>query len=150
MANNPPSIVVTGISGNLGQHLLPLLGDFRVVGVDLHPPATDQSLQFAQIDLGEESSCLQFLQLLRDVRPVAVLHLAFVVDAARSGILDRDRIWKINVAGTARVMEAITEANRDWPMVEKFVALSSVSAYGPNLSKPATEDTQLAAHTYVY
>jgi nucleoside-diphosphate-sugar epimerase len=150
MGNGPPSIVVTGISGNLGRRLLPLLGGFRVVGVDFRPPVTDQPLQFEQMDLGEEASCLQFIQLMREVRPVAVLHLAFVLDAVRTDVLDRDRMWKINVAGTARVMEAITEANRDWPMIEKFIFLSSVSAYGPNLSKLATEETPLAAHTYVY
>ncbi len=150
MGNSIPSIVVTGISGNLGRQLLPLLRAFRVVGVDFRPPQTDQSLQFEQMDLAEEASCLQLLQLFRDVRPVAVIHLAFVMDAVRTGLLDPDRIWKTNVAGTARVMEAVTEANRDWPMVEKFVFLSSVSAYGPDLSKPATEEAALAAHTYTY
>src|SRR5215469_2673822 len=108
MGNATPSIVVTGVSGNLGHRLLPMLGQYRVVGVDFRPPAIDRPLQFEQMDLGEEASCLQFLQLLRDVRPVAVLHLAFVVDAARTGILDRDRMWQVNVAGTARIMEAIT------------------------------------------
>jgi len=150
MASGPPSIVVTGISGNLGRRLLPLLTDFRVVGVDIRPPVTGATLQFEQLDLGEEPSCLQFLQLLRDVRPVAVIHLAFVMDAVRTGVLDRDRMWKINVAGTARVMEAVTEANREWPMVEKFVFLSSVSAYGPNLTTAVDEDAPLSAHTYVY
>lgn len=150
MGNAPPSIIVTGISGNLGRRLLPLLSDFRVVGVDFRPPTTDHSLQFEQMDLGEEASCLQLLQLMREVRPVALVHLAFVMDAVRTGILDRDRMWKVNVAGTARVMEAITEANREWPMVEKFVFVSSVSAYGPRLTNPATEDTPLAAHTYLY
>ncbi|HEY4053112.1 MAG TPA: NAD-dependent epimerase/dehydratase family protein [Terriglobales bacterium] len=150
MGNGPPSIIVTGISGNLGRRLLPLLSGFRVVGVDIRPPATDQPLQYAQMDLGEEASCLQFIQLMREVRPVAVVHLAFVMDMVRAGILDRDRMWKINVAGTARVMEAITEANRDWPMVEKFIFLSSVSAYGTGLTIPVTEDAPLAAHTYVY
>jgi nucleoside-diphosphate-sugar epimerase len=47
-------------------------------------------------------------------------------------------------------MEAVTEANREWPMVEKFIFMSSVSAYAPGLSTPATEDTPLAAHTYTY
>ena len=150
MGNGPPSIIVTGISGNLGRRLLPMLAGFRVVGVDFRSPATDLSVQFEQMDLAEESSCLQFIQLLRDVRPVAVVHLAFVMDAVRTGFLDRERIWKVNVAGTARVMEAVTEANRDWPMVEKFIFLSSVSAYGPGLSKAATEETPLAAHTYAY
>jgi nucleoside-diphosphate-sugar epimerase len=54
------------------------------------------------------------------------------------------------VAGTARVLEAVTEANREWPMVEKFIFMSSVSAYGPGLSTPATEETPLGAHTYAY
>lgn len=150
MANSTPSIVVTGISGNLGRQLLPLLSSFRVVGVDFRPPQADLPLQFEQMDLAEEASCLQLIQLFKDVRPVAVVHLAFVMDAVRTGVLDAERIWKVNVAGTARVMEAVTEANRDWPMVEKFVFVSSVSAYGPDLSKPATEETPLAAHTYQY
>jgi len=51
MGNSIPSIVVTGISGNLGRQLLPLLGAFRVVGVDFRPPKTDQPLQFEQMDL---------------------------------------------------------------------------------------------------
>src|SRR5438270_3919638 len=150
MGNSTPSIVVTGMSGNLGQQLLPLLNSFRIVGVDFRRPQTDHALQFEQMDLSEEASCLQLLQLMKDVRPIAVVHLAFVMDAVRTGIREPERIWKTNVAGTARVMEAVTEANRDWPMVEKFIFLSSVSAYGPDLSTPATEDTPLAAHTYQY
>jgi nucleoside-diphosphate-sugar epimerase len=150
MADALPSIVVTGISGNLGQRLLPMLTGFHVVGVDFRPPQGNLPVQFVKMDLGQEASCQQLLQLLRDVRPTAVVHLAFVMDAVRTGVLDRDRIWQINVAGTARVMEAISEANREWPMVEKFIFMSSVSAYGPGLSKPATEDTPLAAHTYLY
>ena len=65
MGNSIPSIVVTGISGNLGRQLLPLLRAFRVVGVDFRPPNTDQPLQFEQMDLAEEASCLQLLQLFR-------------------------------------------------------------------------------------
>src|SRR5436305_5963497 len=149
MAEGPPAIVVTGISGNLGRRLLPMLSAFRVVGVDMRPPATSLPIQFVKMDLGPESSCLEFLQLIRDVRPVAVIHLAFVMDAVRTGVLDRDRMWQINVAGTARVMEAVTEANRDWPMVEKFIFMRSVAAYGPDLRRPATEESQLAAHPEV-
>jgi nucleoside-diphosphate-sugar epimerase len=146
-----PVVVVTGIAGNLGSRLLPLLGPFSVIGVDLNPPQTDRSLQFERLDLGEESSTRAFFELMRDTRPVAVVHLAFVIDPVRTGVLDTERMWQINVAGTARVMEAVTEANRtaDAP-TSKFIFPSSVSAYGPNLPGPATEDSVLAAHTLPY
>jgi nucleoside-diphosphate-sugar epimerase len=150
MTDAPPAVVVTGISGNLGRRLLPVLQGFRAVGVDFRPPQSDAPMRFVQMDLGLESSCLELLQLIREVRPVAVVHLAFVLDAARMSVLDRDRMWQINVAGTARVMEAVTEANRDWPMVEKMIFMSSVAAYGSGLYQPATEDRQLAAHGYIY
>src|SRR5437588_7219872 len=60
-------------------------------------------------------------------------------------------MWQINVAGTARVMEAITEANRVGDdVIRQFIFPSSVSAYGPNLPAPATEESALAAHTLPY
>src|SRR5580692_6927311 len=105
MASAKPVVVVTGIAGNLGSRLLPLLGDFSVIGVDLHPPQTDLPLQFEHLDLGDESSTRTLYQLLRDTQPVSVVHLACVVDAVRSGVLNSERMWQINVAGTARVME---------------------------------------------
>ena len=87
MASAKPVVVVTGIAGNLGSRLLPLLGDFSVVGVDLHPPQTDLSLQFERMDLGTESCTRALYEMLRDTRPVAVVHLAFVIDAVRTGCL---------------------------------------------------------------
>jgi nucleoside-diphosphate-sugar epimerase len=151
MSSEKPVIVVTGIAGNLGSRLLPLLGSFSVIGVDLSPPQTDRSLQFERLDLGEESSTRVFYEMLRDTQPVSVIHLAFVIDPVRTGVLDAERMWQINVAGTARVMEAVTEANRtaDSP-IRQFIFPSSVSAYGPNLPAPATEDSVLAAHTLPY
>lgn len=155
MSSEKPVVVITGIAGNLGSRLLPLLGNFSVIGVDLNPPRTDRlsqsALQFEKLDLGDEASTRVFYELLRDTRPVSVVHLAFVIDPVRTGVLDLERMWQINVAGTARVMEAVTEANRnsDSP-IRRFVFPSSVSAYGPNLPTPATEDSVLSAHTLPY
>jgi nucleoside-diphosphate-sugar epimerase len=146
-----PVVVVTGISGNLGGRLLPLLGSYSVIGVDVSPPRTDAELQFEQLDLGEESSTRKLYELLRDTHTYAVVHLAFVIDPVRTGVLDVERMWRINVAGTARVMEAVTEANRTTDDgVKQFIFPSSVSAYGPNLPAPATEESPLAAHTLPY
>jgi len=102
------------------------------------------------MDLGKEDSCRELFLLLRQSRPFAVLHLAFVIDPMRTGVLDLDRMWQINVAGTARIMEAITEANREDAIVTKFLYLSSVSAYGSDLPEAVTEDFPLAGHTLPY
>jgi nucleoside-diphosphate-sugar epimerase len=79
------------------------------------------------------------------------VHLAFVIDPQRSGVVDVDRMWRINVAGTARVVEAIAEANRSGgATIRQFVFPSSVSAYGPDMPAAVAEDAPLAAHTLPY
>jgi nucleoside-diphosphate-sugar epimerase len=150
MGSARASVLVTGISGNLGLRLLPLLADYQVIGVDLNPPQGTVPLRFVSMDLGVEDSCRALFLLLKEARPAAVIHLAFVIDPLRTGVLDVERMWQINVAGTARVMEAITEANRDEAIVGKFIFPSSVSAYGPDLPGPVAEDFPLGAHTLPY
>src|SRR5271155_5249740 len=151
MDSAKPTILITGVSGNLGQRLIPQLSEYSVVGVDIAPPAHSQIDRFVPIDLGTEESTRELLLLLRESQPVSVVHLAFVIDPQRSGVLDVDRMWRINVAGTARVMEAITEANRNaGAAIRQFIFPSSVSAYGSDLPAPVAEDAPLAAHTLPY
>ena len=146
-----PTIIVTGVSGNLGQRLVPQLSDYAVVGVDVTPPTHSPIDRFVPLDLGKEESTRELLLLLRELQPVSLVHLAFVIDPQRSGVLDVDRMWRINVAGTARVMEAITEANRSTgSTIRQFIFPSSVSAYGSDLSVPVAEDSPLGAHTLPY
>ena len=146
-----PTIIVTGVSGNLGQRLVPQLSDYRVVGVDITPPTHSPVARFVPLDLGREESTRELLSLLRELQPVSVVHLAFVIDPQRSGVLDVDRMWRINVAGTARMMEAVAEANRNaGATIRQFIFLSSVSAYGSDMPAPATEDSPLSAHTLPY
>jgi nucleoside-diphosphate-sugar epimerase len=150
-SSEKPTVVVTGVSGNLGVRLLPLLRDFSIVGIDIVPPKTDVPLRFIRMDLGLEESCRTLFNLLRELRPVAVVHLAFVLDPVRTGVLDVDRMWQINVAGTARVMEAITEANRNQDDgIRQFIFISSVASYGPDLPGPVAEEFPLAGHTLPY
>src|SRR5580698_10638590 len=146
-----PTIIITGVSGNLGQRLVPQLSDYTVVGVDVTPPTHSTIDRFVPLDLGKEESARELLLLLREVQPTSVVHLAYVIDPQRSGVLDVDRMWRINVAGTARVMEAITEANRTTARnIRQFIFPSSVSAYGSDLAAPVAEDGPLAAHTLPY
>ncbi len=146
-----PTIIVTGVSGNLGQRLVQQLSDYTVVGIDVTPPTHSQVDRFVPLDLGREESTRELLLLLRELQPVSVVHLAFVIDPQRTGVLDVDRMWRINVAGTARVMEAITEANRNTETtIRQFIFPSSVSAYGSDLPAPVTEDSPLGADTLPY
>jgi len=150
MSSDRPRVLVTGISGNLGLRLLAQLTDFDVIGVDMVPPRTDLPLRFERIDLAAEASRVQLAELLRSTGARSVAHLAFVIDPVRTDVLDRDLMWRINVAGTGRVMDAIAEVNRASGAVRKFVFPSSVSAYGPDLPPEVGEDHPLGAHTLPY
>jgi nucleoside-diphosphate-sugar epimerase len=146
------TVFVTGVAGNLGNRLLANLGNRRIIGVDMRPPASglDVFTHFEEMDLGEERSCQRMVSILRQYQVATVIHLAFVIDPLQNGILDVDRMWRINVAGTARVMEAIAEVNRMGGDVRKFIFPSSVSAYGPDTPELVTEDFPLGAHTLPY
>jgi nucleoside-diphosphate-sugar epimerase len=146
-----PTVLITGIAGNLGLRLLQQLPDCNVIGADIREPENAATLsRFEKIDLGEERSCDQLLELMRAHRPEAVAHLAFVLDPLRTGVINKKRMWLINVAGTSRVTEAIAEHNRMLGGIDKFVFPSSALVYGPELAKPATEDTPLNAQSLPY
>ena len=141
-----PALLITGVSGNLGLRVLEFLPEFDVIGVDVVAPATPSKLAvFEKVDLAEERSCHQLLELLRKYRPEGVAHLAFI-----NNPVDRQRMWHINVSGTGRVLEAVAEHNRMLGGVHKFVVRSSALAYGPNLAKPVSEDAPLQAHILPY
>jgi len=128
-------VAVTGVSGFLGQRLLPLLDASphvdRIVGLDIRDPARRaRKLEFHRVDvLGAD---LQ--PYLRDVS--AIVHLA----AAIGPLLDDALFTRVNVEGTRRVLSAAT-ANG----VRKIVRPSSTAVYGAwaNNPVPITEDAPL-------
>jgi UDP-glucose 4-epimerase len=151
-----PTVLITGVSGNVGFHLLRELADFQVIGADIRKPAgrpdvaSGDLFRFEEIDLAEERSCRQILELMRAYRPEAVVHLAFVVDPLRNGGLDEKSMWLVNVVGTSRVIEAIAEHNRMIGGIEKFIFPSSASVYGPSPAAPVGEDAPLNAQELPY
>ncbi|HEX3155103.1 MAG TPA: NAD-dependent epimerase/dehydratase family protein, partial [Candidatus Angelobacter sp.] len=153
MAVSPqkPSVLITGVSGNLGIRLVKQLADFNVIGTDVREPEDTSALaRFEKIDLAEERSCDQLLELMRTHRPESVVHLAFILDPLRSGVMEKKHMWRVNVAGTSRVTEAIAEYNRMLGVIDKFIFPSSALVYGPDLAKPVTEDAHLNAQSLPY
>ncbi|MGE5324217.1 MAG: NAD-dependent epimerase/dehydratase family protein [Actinomycetota bacterium] len=146
-----PTVLITGVAGNLGLRLLEHVERFQVIGADVREPADPAAMfRFEKVDLGEERSCDQLLDLMRAYRPEAVVHLAFIVDPLRSGVLNPRQMWMVNVAGTSRVTEAIAEHNRMIGGIDKFIFPTSAMVYGPELDKPATEDAPLKAQGLPY
>lgn len=146
-----PAILVTGLSGNLGQHLAPLLKSNPLVGVDLYRPRVNHpQVEFCQLDLSQPDAPEAIENLLRGSQVRLVVHLAFVLDPTRTGAHDRARQWEINVRGTGHLLDAIEQVNRDQRQVEFFLYPSSVTSYGPRLPGPVDEDFPQQPHTYTY
>jgi nucleoside-diphosphate-sugar epimerase len=128
-------IAVTGISGFLGQRLLPLLDASprvdRVIGLDVRDPARRaRKLEFHRLDvLGAD--------LTSYVRGAdAIVHLAAVVGPMN----DEELFARVNVGGTRRVLDTATRAG-----IAKVVRPSSTAVYGAwaNNPVPLTEDAPL-------
>ena len=114
MGDAKPTVVVTGISGNLGTRLLPQLARVQCDWSGRKSARDRSSFAIRAHGSGGGGILPPALSFAcATSRAEAVVHLAFVLDPVRAGVLDVDRMWQINVAGTARVMEAITEANHD-------------------------------------
>jgi nucleoside-diphosphate-sugar epimerase len=144
-------ILVTGLSGNLGRHLAPELKDYPLVGVDLYGPRVDHpQVEFHALDLSQTDAPSVLESVLREARVRQIVHLAFVLDPARTGALTRERQWEINVRGTAHLLEGVERVNRNQRQVDHLLYLSSVTSYGPHLPGPVTEDYPQQPHTYTY
>jgi nucleoside-diphosphate-sugar epimerase len=149
--SSQPPILITGLSGNLGRHLAPYLKDSPLVGVDLYGPRLDHPrVEFHSLDLSQPDVTTTLETVLADSGARQVVHLAFVLDPARTGAMTRERQRQINVGGTAHLLDAIESVNRDGCRVEHLMYLSSVTSYGPDLPAPVTEDHPQNPHTYTY
>jgi nucleoside-diphosphate-sugar epimerase len=127
-------IAVTGVSGLLGQRLLPLLdaaGNDSIIGLDVRDPARrTRRFQFQRVDIAGT-----------DLRPFldgvgTIVHLAAIVGA----IPDVSLMTRVNVDGLRNVLRAASEVG-----VRKVVRASSAAVYGawPNNPVPLSEDAPL-------
>ena len=114
-------VVITGATGNVGAALVRVLagdpGISELVGIARRPaPPGFPLTRFIRLDVGHDD--------LADVLAGAdaVVHLAWEIQPSR----DRDRLWRSNVLGTRRVLDACVAGG-----VQRFVMASSIGVYSP-------------------
>lgn len=128
-------VAVTGVSGLIGQHVLPLLDADpdvdRIVGLDVREPARRaRHFEFHRVDLAGTE-----LKPLLDGVDV-VVHLASLSDS----IPDEALMTRVNIEATRRLLDAAAAAG-----VGRVVRVSTTAVYGawPNNPVPLTEDAPL-------
>ncbi len=136
-AASPPqagAVLVTGVCGRLGKHLVRVLHrERRVVGVDRRAFADKpKDIEHAQVDLRRT----KLKDVFRAGEIQAVVHLGVMHDP-RASAADHHS-W--NVAGFGKLLEYVAQFR-----VPKLVVLSSANVYGPQPSNPQflTEDAPL-------
>ncbi len=132
----PLTVAVTGVSGFVGQRLLPLLDAApevgEVVGLDVRePPRRGRRLVMRRVDLA--GADLEGVLSGADV----IVHLAGIVDP----IPDDALMARVNVDGTHRLLEAAARTG-----VRRIVRISPTMVYGawPTNPVPITERAPLA------
>jgi UDP-glucose 4-epimerase len=112
-------VVITGATGNVGTAVVAALhgAGFELVGLSRRdPPAQFPVARFVTGDVA--TADLEAVFAGSD----AVVHLAWQIQPSR----DRERVWRTNVLGTRRVLDAALAAR-----VPRLVVASSIGVYGP-------------------
>jgi UDP-glucose 4-epimerase len=135
-AGFPRTVLVTGISGNLGRALAKLLHtETRVVGIDRRPFAgKPKDIEHFQVDIRKARVEDAFRR-----HPVeALVHLGIMHDPR----MPFSEAHSFNVLGTHKILEMCVRHG-----VKKVVVLSSANVYGPlpDNSSFLTEETPLMA-----
>jgi UDP-glucose 4-epimerase len=132
----PATVLVTGISGNLGRALAKLLHtEAHVVGIDRRPfPRRPKDIAHHQVDIRKA----RVEEAFRQHRIEALIHLGIMHDPR----MPRSEAHSFNVIGTHKILDMCVRH-----AVKKVVILSSANVYGPrpDNSNFLPEETPLMA-----
>jgi len=129
--------LVTGATGHIGNNLVrALLARGERVRVLCRPDSSPKPLAGLDVERveGDLRDAPSLVRALAGVE--RVYHVAAMI-SIRSG--DREALWDVNVAGTARLLAAARQAG-----VKRVVHTSSFGAMGHNLDGPSSEEHTLA------
>src|SRR5688500_11016756 len=119
----PPTVVITGSSGFLGQAIARgLLGRYRVVGLDvIQPNMPLEGVKTVEIDLTSDASISEAMAQIRGITGdhiASVVHLAAYYDTTGE---DNPKYDQVTVQGTRRLLDQLKRLD-----CEQFVFSSTM------------------------
>ncbi len=136
-------VLVTGATGAVGPRVVAALREaghrVRTLSLDAPPPGAWPSGVDARLGDVTDSAAVQTAMQGVD----GVIHLAALLHIVNPPPELRPRYERINVGGTANVVEAVLQAG-----VERLVFFSTIAVYGPSAGGVLTEDSPLRPDSF--
>lgn len=130
------SVLITGISGSLGQLLAHRLAhSFQVIGTDTRPfKNKPKNIKHLEIDLRKNSALAQ----LKKAQPDHIVHLGVIRNPQKHKVDGTAYYYNIEV--TSQLLRLAEQLN-----IKKFIYLSTANLYGPSSTSSGflTEDAPL-------
>ena len=129
---SPPTVLITGSSGFLGQAIARgLVGRYRVIGLDVMQPRVPlEGVDTLEIDLTSDESVSNTMEQVRRLagdRIASVIHLAAYYDTTGE---DNPKYDQVTVQGTRRLLNQLHAFK-----TEQFVFSSTMLVHAPSPEK---------------
>lgn len=129
-------ILVTGADGFTGRYLAV---ELQRAGYEVHGlvrnAATGDVPGVSALHTADLSDCAALAQVVRDVQPHKVVHLAAIAFVAHG---DVEAIYRTNLVGTRNLLEALAQAKAP---LDAVLLASSANVYGNSVGGVLAEDT---------
>jgi len=128
-------VLITGISGFVGEHLSVLLSNngFEVFGFDRH---ANKNNRF-QVDITNKNAVFEIIQ---SIKPDFIVHLA-AQSSVRKSWENKDNTFLVNVTGTKNLLDGIISAEIEKTC--KLLVVSSAEIYGLSENTSFIETSRL-------
>src|SRR3989338_87062 len=136
-SNSQERVLLTGISGALGQMIAHRLADsFRVIGVDERPfPKKPAQVEVLNLDLRRKSAFVA----LKKKAPQSIIHIGVIRNPLKHH--DNSNAYHFNLETTTQLLKLAEELE-----VRKFIFLSSANLYGPSARSSGFLQEDAALH----
>jgi UDP-glucose-4-epimerase GalE len=133
------TVLVTGGAGFVGSHVCKALAQagFQPVSYDNLSRGHRWAVQWGPLEEGDLAQPARLDQVMRDYRPVAVMHFASSIEAGES-VTDPAAFYANNVCNTLSLVQAMRRNG-----IGRIVFSSSAAVYGDPTTLPITESHAL-------